>query len=110
MPGTNKKLKNAKEKADDEWYTNPELVKTIMDNFIKKMPANTQYIFPADDKWSNFVKYADEHHLNYKNSSGHFEDLPSLLNERDKYHYAVITNPPFHKLSRFFGKNGFMES
>lgn len=105
MPGTNKKLGDAKANADDEWYTNPYLVNLIMDNMVKKMPANTQFIFPADDRYSHFVKYGIDHHLNFKSSAGHFEDLPKLLTEKDKYHYCIVTNPPFHQLSRFFGKN-----
>ena len=102
---TNKILNDVKKKPDDEYYTSPELVKTIMDGTHKKLTQmypgkKLHYIFAADGEQSEFTKYGKANNLNFDYGMK-FEDFPNYINDDPDTIHMVVTNPPFSKMNTF---------
>ena len=79
----NKKLMLAQNRKDDEFYTPPELVRAIYEEFKEELRGQV-VLFPADPEWSEFWKVAVDmfHDIGFKKIiATHYEEPRSYMLE-----------------------------
>lgn len=86
------KLRKAKEKRDDEFYTLKEDVLEVYELLKNVIPKFDYILCPADSEESNFVKVLKENNINVQ----YCQNIYAVFDEeRKEDNFMVLTNPPF---------------
>lgn len=105
MPQSAKKLRDARIKKDDEFYTSYTCAEYVISQVLKALPKDTLLMLAADKTESKFTQYCIKNDVDciwdfdiLKLKDQYANEL--IWNGGDYENYCVVTNPPFSKLSQ----------